>query len=323
MSGRHGARRARAAEHDRSESEPYDERPVDETPVHTADLPATPIRDRNIPATAWVEAPDELLTLGADLPGTPVAEYKRRIGAWLLWRAGPASGGDARYWAARADDTDDELPPAPVRRRPGRGCRAERHGPRTLPGVEGRPPRPLKLTSSSARLVAGASHAVPSGARSFVNRPRTHPHRRDPCSIARPPVQRVRAGPDWLPRSPRWPSPPPRVAAMTTTTVPPPTTPRRTPRPPDPTPPSARRRRRQRGHARHRRGHGRPGALRRRAALRLPDRTEPVRSAPLDRRPGHPDLHARLRPARALRLDRHPDPRPRRVVGVLRRRPAS
>jgi hypothetical protein len=83
---------------------PADARPVDDTPVHTADLPATPIRDRNIPATAWVEAPAELLALGADLPGEPVAEYKRRIGPWLLWRAGPASGGDARYWVARADD---------------------------------------------------------------------------------------------------------------------------------------------------------------------------------------------------------------------------
>ena len=82
----------------------YDERPIDDTPVHTADLPPTPIRDRNIPATAWVEAPESLLDLGADLPGTPVAEYKRRIGVWLLWRAGPAKGGDARYWAAPADD---------------------------------------------------------------------------------------------------------------------------------------------------------------------------------------------------------------------------
>lgn len=44
------------------------------------------------------------MTLGDDLPGTPVAEYKRRIGPWLLWRAGPASGGDARYLALRADD---------------------------------------------------------------------------------------------------------------------------------------------------------------------------------------------------------------------------
>ena len=82
----------------------YDRRPVDDTPVHTADLPATPVRDRNIPATAWVEAPDDLLHLGDDLPGRPVAEYKRRIGPWLLWRAGPATKANAVYWAARADD---------------------------------------------------------------------------------------------------------------------------------------------------------------------------------------------------------------------------
>jgi hypothetical protein len=84
----------------------YEERPRDDTPVHTADLPATPTRDRNIPATAWVEAPDELRRLGDDLPGRPVAEYKRRIGPWLLWRAGPATRGDARYWVGRADDLD-------------------------------------------------------------------------------------------------------------------------------------------------------------------------------------------------------------------------
>lgn len=83
---------------------PYDQRPLDDTPVHTADLPPTPIRDRNIPATAWVEAPEDLRTLGDDLPGAPVAEYKRRIGPWILWRAGPASKGDARYWAGHEDD---------------------------------------------------------------------------------------------------------------------------------------------------------------------------------------------------------------------------
>lgn len=82
----------------------YDERPDDDTPVHTTDLPPTPVRDRNIPATAWIEAPDALRRLGDDLPGQPVAEYKRRIGSWLLWRAGPAAGADARYWAADADD---------------------------------------------------------------------------------------------------------------------------------------------------------------------------------------------------------------------------
>jgi hypothetical protein len=45
-----------------------------------------------------------LIALGDDLPGHPEAEYKRRIGPWLLWRAGPAAGGDARYWAADAGD---------------------------------------------------------------------------------------------------------------------------------------------------------------------------------------------------------------------------
>jgi hypothetical protein len=74
------------------------DRPVDPTPVHTEDLPPTPIRDRTIPASAWVEAPDELRHLGDDL-GHPDAAYKRRIGPWLLWRAGPASGDHARYLA--------------------------------------------------------------------------------------------------------------------------------------------------------------------------------------------------------------------------------
>ncbi len=81
----------------------YDRRPAHHSPVHTHDLPATPTRDRNIVASAWVEAPAALLTLGSDLPGAPEAEYKRRIGRWLLWRAGPAVG-EARYLAVAADD---------------------------------------------------------------------------------------------------------------------------------------------------------------------------------------------------------------------------
>ena len=85
---------------------PADERPYDDTPVHTADLPATPIRDRNIPASAWVEAPQELLHLGDDI-GQPLIAYKRRIGPWLLWRAGPATKADARYLAVNADDLSE------------------------------------------------------------------------------------------------------------------------------------------------------------------------------------------------------------------------
>lgn len=87
---------------------PYDQRPLDATPVHTDDLPATPQRDRSIPASAWVEAPAELLALGEDLPGRPEATYKRRIGRWLLWRAGPATKAHARYLALAADDLGDQ-----------------------------------------------------------------------------------------------------------------------------------------------------------------------------------------------------------------------
>lgn len=86
---------------------PYHQRPDDHTPVRTEDLPDTPLRDRAIPASAWVDAPAAVLRLGDDLPARPMATYKRRIGPWLLWRAGPATKAAARYWAARADDLDD------------------------------------------------------------------------------------------------------------------------------------------------------------------------------------------------------------------------
>jgi len=84
---------------------PADQRPFDATPVRTADLPPTPVRDRNIPAAAWVEAPQALLAAGEDIGVGPSAiAYKRRLGSWLLWRAGPARGADARYAAVHADD---------------------------------------------------------------------------------------------------------------------------------------------------------------------------------------------------------------------------
>ena len=81
----------------------YDERPLDTTPVHTHDLPPTPTRDRNIPAEAWIEAPPALLRAGDDI-GQPLIAYKRRIGRWLLWRAGPARGAHARYVDIDAED---------------------------------------------------------------------------------------------------------------------------------------------------------------------------------------------------------------------------
>ena len=88
-----------------AEALPADERPFDPSPVHTDDLPATPVRDRNIPAEAWVEAPRALLESGDDIGSVRIA-YKRRIGPWLLWRAGPARRADARYIAVHSDDLD-------------------------------------------------------------------------------------------------------------------------------------------------------------------------------------------------------------------------
>ena len=82
---------------------PADQRPYVDTPVHTADLPPTPVRDHNIPATAWIEAPSALLIAGDDID-QPKTAYKRRIGRWLLWRAGPARGERARYVAVDSDD---------------------------------------------------------------------------------------------------------------------------------------------------------------------------------------------------------------------------
>ncbi len=70
---------------------------------HTEDLPPTPQRDFLIPASQWVEAPEELRALGVDF-GVDLVMYIRRIGRYVLWRAGPAVDADARYMAIAADD---------------------------------------------------------------------------------------------------------------------------------------------------------------------------------------------------------------------------
>jgi hypothetical protein len=82
---------------------PAERRPPTTRDWHTDELPPTPQRDFLIPAERWVEAPPDLSRLGADF-GEPLVAYKRRIGRFLLWRAGPASGGDARYAAIAADE---------------------------------------------------------------------------------------------------------------------------------------------------------------------------------------------------------------------------
>jgi hypothetical protein len=82
---------------------PAEERPPVDRDYHTDELPPTPQRDYLIPAERWVEAPDELRAIGADF-GVQLVAYKRRIGRYLLWRAGPAVKADARYMALAADD---------------------------------------------------------------------------------------------------------------------------------------------------------------------------------------------------------------------------
>jgi hypothetical protein len=83
-----------------------EDRPPVTTDYHTEDLPPLPQRDYLIPAERWVEAPTELRELGADF-GVALVAYKRRIGRYLLWRAGPASGADTRYMALAADNPDE------------------------------------------------------------------------------------------------------------------------------------------------------------------------------------------------------------------------
>jgi hypothetical protein len=82
---------------------PAEERTPTDHDWHTDELPATPQRDFLIPAPRWCEAPVALRELGADL-GIDLVAYKRRIGRYLLWRAGPARGADARYMAVASDD---------------------------------------------------------------------------------------------------------------------------------------------------------------------------------------------------------------------------
>ena len=81
---------------------PAEQRPLVEHDVHTHELPPLPQRDSRIVASRWIEAPHAIAELGADLGEE--AGYIRRIGRYLLWRAGPAANADARYGAVDAGD---------------------------------------------------------------------------------------------------------------------------------------------------------------------------------------------------------------------------
>ena len=81
---------------------PAEQRPLVDRDVHTVELPDLPQRDSRIVASRWVEAPEVIRTLGADFGEG--AGYVRRIGRFLVWRAGPAVHADARYGAVARDD---------------------------------------------------------------------------------------------------------------------------------------------------------------------------------------------------------------------------
>ena len=83
---------------------PAEDRPLVDHMVHTDELPALPQRESRIIASLWVEAPNEVKTLGDDLQADP--GYLRRIGRYLLWRAGPAVRARARYAAVDSTDLD-------------------------------------------------------------------------------------------------------------------------------------------------------------------------------------------------------------------------
>jgi hypothetical protein len=84
-------------------STPTEDRPPVERDLHTEELPPLPQRTSMIPAERWVEAPDAVRHLGDEI-GVDLVAYIRRIGDFLLWRAGRAAGEPARYCAVDATD---------------------------------------------------------------------------------------------------------------------------------------------------------------------------------------------------------------------------
>src|SRR5438045_9241768 len=94
-------RHAALREHGTVSPTPAEQRTPSTRTWHTEDLPPTPQRDFLIPASRWVEAPDELLVLGRDL-GIDLVMYIRRIGRDLLWRAGRGVASGALHSAQRA-----------------------------------------------------------------------------------------------------------------------------------------------------------------------------------------------------------------------------
>jgi len=88
-------------------STPTEDRPPVEQDLHTDELPPLPQRASMIPVQRWVEAPDEVRHLGDEI-GVELVAYIRRIGDYLVWRAGRATGEAARYIAVHATDLHEQ-----------------------------------------------------------------------------------------------------------------------------------------------------------------------------------------------------------------------
>jgi hypothetical protein len=85
---------------------PAEDRPPVDRDFHTDELPENPQREYLITAERWIEAPDAVRQLGGEV-GVELVAYIRRIGRYLLWRAGPPTRAHARYLAVNADDPDE------------------------------------------------------------------------------------------------------------------------------------------------------------------------------------------------------------------------
>ena len=84
---------------------PAEDRPAVDHDVHTATSRPSPSATRGSRSRARPEAPPSIRGLGSDIDAEP--GYLRRIGRYLLWRAGPAVKADARYGAVASDDLDE------------------------------------------------------------------------------------------------------------------------------------------------------------------------------------------------------------------------
>ena len=147
---------------------PAEDRPPTERDWHTDELPATAATRLPDPGRhAGSRRRPALRTLGADL-GVELVAYKRRIGRYLLWRAGPAVRADARYMAIAADDLDRAVhvparsptARARARARTARCTRGSARGRRRCVTTPERPEQPVRGVRRRRRSTRAAGRTI-------------------------------------------------------------------------------------------------------------------------------------------------------------------